>query len=95
MFFIRNIVFELQTFEPAKWTTNAIVFELEVIGVNYFGSGRSLGISAPIVTETTITNRLLNYITFESAGPVDFVDYLPVTQVRLTDVFSNMEYHSN
>lgn len=68
-----NIMFTLcslfQTLEPAKWTLNAIVFELEVIGENYFGRGRSLGISAPIVTQTDITNRLLNYMTFETPGP--------------------------
>ena len=61
---------------------NAIVFELEVVGENYFGRGRSLGISAPIVTETTITNRLLNYMTFETPGPEEKKPPHVFTEVR-------------
>ena len=49
------------------FTLNAIVFELDIDPhpQNPFDCGKLLGTSAPIVEESTITNRLLNYITFE------------------------------
>jgi len=66
----------------AKWTTDAIMFELEFIGENYFGSGQSLGMSAPILSESEITNRLLNYVTFNSTGPEAMFDHSPVNRVN-------------
>ena len=61
---------------------------MEVIGENYFGSGRSLGISAPIVTETTITNRLLNYITFETSGVEVELMKLNIAEVSIMTLYS-------
>ncbi|XP_067939201.1 uncharacterized protein [Watersipora subatra] len=88
------IILRYQTLEPAKWTLNAIVFELEVIGENYFGSGRSLGISAPIVTEKTITNRLLNYMTFETSGPEAELKLINIEHARIQERMMRMDNSS-
>jgi len=34
--------------------------------------------SAPVLSETEITNRLLNYVTFNSTGPEAMFDHSPI-----------------
>lgn len=56
-----------QSSSLAVMTIRAIVFELDIDPnpLNPYGAGKLLGTSAPFIDGQMITNRLLNYITFE------------------------------
>ncbi|XP_067939285.1 uncharacterized protein [Watersipora subatra] len=62
-----DIVLPYKSSSLAEFTLRSIIFELDIGAHEYnpYGEGKLLGTSAPIVNGSTITNRLLNYITFE------------------------------